>query len=75
MANQPITAKEVAKYLREHPRSPASPKTPEFLTRDSHRQMWYVRWPNGCVRWETETSLTARGFVPPARGLLEPRSA
>jgi hypothetical protein len=33
---------------------------------------WYVRWPNGSLRWETEAALRARGATIPAHPLLRP---
>jgi hypothetical protein len=66
-----VTAATVAHYLRTHPIRPhARPEHPEFLIRDEARAMWYVRWPNGSVRWESVVSLVARSFTPPATPLL-----
>jgi len=31
---------------------------------------WYVRWPNGSLRWVTESFLETHGFVVPAAPLV-----
>lgn len=33
-------------------------------------KVWYVRWPNGSLRWVTEGHLRSRGFEPPTRALV-----
>jgi hypothetical protein len=64
-----VTASTVAKFLNDH-KNP--PDALEFLCRDSHRQMVFVRWPNGSTRWETVVSLEGRGITVPDRMLLDP---
>lgn len=64
------TAAAVAAYLTDPTRT--LPTTVEFLTRDPFRQMVYVRWPNGSVRWETIRSLEARGITVPDQMVLDP---
>jgi hypothetical protein len=71
----PVTAREVAQYLRAHPANGVRAAGPVCLILDPSRRMVYVRWPNGRVAWETADSLRARGFPVPDRGLLQPRSA
>jgi len=63
------TVRDVLTYLRNHPIDPAR-KEPDFLAVDETRRMWYVRWPNGTLRWETEPSLIDRGFPPPAQPVV-----
>ena len=63
------TAALVALYLKARPNPPAAL---EFIAADPQQRCWLVRWPNGSMRWETETSLTDRGFVVPQRAILQP---
>ncbi len=47
-----------------------APPVLEFLLRrwgaSLTQPLWYVRWPNGSVRWEPEESLRAKGHTIPA---------
>lgn len=66
-----VTAATLAYYLRTHPLNARKPgAAPEFLLCDPEGRMWFLRWPNGSMRWETTESLEARAIVPPARPLL-----
>lgn len=66
-----VTAATVAKYLREHPINPAKRAGgPEFLIHEFASNAWYVRWPNGGLKWETAVSLVARGFTVPRHPVL-----
>jgi hypothetical protein len=66
-----VTAAMVAKYLREHPINRAKrPDAPEFLIQQPASNEWFVRWPNGSLRWETAVSLVARGFTLPSQPIL-----
>ena len=66
-----VTAGEVAAYLRAHPKPAA---TVECLIVDE-REMVYVRWPNGSVRWETASGLKDRRIPVPELGTLQTRPA
>ena len=76
-------AAKVRAYLDGHPldgarpadfrTTPAGtrPRSLEFLLRDAFADAWYVRWPNGTLRWEREASLRARGIAIPRQPLIQ----
>jgi hypothetical protein len=52
----PARGHDIARYVELHPDPPAAA---EFLTSDG-RGSYYVRWPNGSMRWVSTEYLTAR---------------
>jgi hypothetical protein len=46
------------------------PAALEPLFHDRAGRSWYVRWPNGTLRWVTESFLEARGFPVPTAPLV-----
>lgn len=48
---------------------PEKPKL-EFLLRNPATREWYVRWPNGSIRWEAEAGLHGRGFKTPRAPII-----
>lgn len=66
----PRTTEEVVfRYLRDN-RAPRVGEVAFLLLAGG--PTWYVRWPNGSLRWETEAALRARGATIPAHPLLRP---